>query len=181
MSDRQADLVVTDCDVGHGRTRVRGTRVPVRDLREQDRAVWRTLWAGYLEFYEAEIADEVTDATWQRLIEGRGDVGALVAVDTHDLLIGFAHYVVHPTSWDSRPVGYLEDLFVHPDHRGRAVGRALIDRVVQLGQMRGWAEVYWITAADNEAARRLYRRVATETDWVRYEIPLDDDRPGDGG
>ncbi len=152
----------------------------IRELRAEDHVAWRDLWAGYLEFYETEVADTVTGVTWQRLLDGRDDVGAFVAVDADDVPIGFAHYVVHPTTWDERPVGYLEDLFVHVDHRGRAVGRALVEHILELGRAHGWADVYWMTAADNERARRLYRSLATETDWVRYEVPLDDAPDPDG-
>ena len=31
----------------------------VRDLRAEDEAQWRTLWTGYLEFYESSVTEEV--------------------------------------------------------------------------------------------------------------------------
>lgn len=150
------------------------TEAAVRALRPDDEEAWRTLWAGYLAFYRAEVSAEVTVSTWQRLIGGREDVGGFAAVDEHDVPVGFAHYVVHLTNWDTRPVGYLEDLFVAAEHRGRALGRKLIERLAQHGSDHDWAEIHWITEANNQPARRLYRSLASETDWVRYEIALRD-------
>ena len=40
----------------------------IRDPRPEDEAAWRRLWSGYVAFYESEVSDEVTAATWQRLL-----------------------------------------------------------------------------------------------------------------
>ena len=34
----------------------------------------------------------------------------------------------------------------------------------------GWARLYWVTAADNAAARRLYDRFTQADGFVRYVI-----------
>jgi GNAT superfamily N-acetyltransferase len=58
------------------------------------------------------------------------------------------------------------------------VGRALLDAVLARARERGCDAVHWITAADNPA-RGLYRLVAEETDWVRYEAdPASPSTPG---
>lgn len=39
----------------------------IRPLHFDERAVWEPLWQGYLTFYKATVADDVTALTWQRL------------------------------------------------------------------------------------------------------------------
>lgn len=143
----------------------------VRHVAAADRRRWEQLWLGYLTFYDSSVPQHVTDATFARLLED-GPVGGLVAVDADDRVVGLAHYVVHPTTWDTRPTCYLEDLFVAPDQRGGGAGRALIEHLAALGRHQGWAGVYWMTADDNAVARRLYDRLAEVGNWVRYEIDL---------
>jgi len=83
-------------------------------------------------------------------------VGALVCAAGPEV-VGFATYVVHPHTFSSRTVGYLEDLRVEPAVRGRELG---------------WRRPYWHCDADNMAARGLYDLVTRRTKHVRYDIAL---------
>lgn len=146
--------------------------VTVRDLAPEDEARWRELWAGYLAFYEHDLDPEVTDATWRRLLAGERGLGALVAVDEGGRVVGLVHRVVHAGTWSTEDRCYLEDLFVDPAVRGRGTGRSLIEATAARARAEGCDELYWITGTDNATARRLYGRLATLSDFVRYEIDL---------
>jgi GNAT superfamily N-acetyltransferase len=145
--------------------------VRIEALAAEHRQGWDRLWAGYLDFYRADVPAEATEATWARLTGDEPAVAGLVALDADGAPIGILHRVLHATTWDVRPACYLEDLFVDPAQRGRGVGRALVEALVAEGRGAGWSSVHWITAQDNPA-RSLYRAVATETTWVRYEVDL---------
>ena len=86
---------------------------------------------------------------------------------------GFIICVIHEGSWTLRPCCYLEDLFVAPDFRGRRIGYALIEDLLQLGRQRGWTQLYWHTRGGNREARRLYDKFGAADDFVRYRLPLD--------
>ena len=66
----------------------------------------------------------------------------------------------------------LDDLFVAPVSRGLGVADALISRVREEGNRRGWSVIRWITAEDNYRARSCYDRLAERTRWVTYDIRL---------
>ena len=85
---------------------------------------------------------------------------------------GLAHYVLHPHTFSSRMVCYLEDLWVEPAARGNGVGRSLIEALIARGRERGWRRLYWHTEADNALARALYDRLVRVTDYVRYDVAL---------
>jgi GNAT superfamily N-acetyltransferase len=144
----------------------------VRPARADDEAAWREMWKGYCDFYEEVVEEPVTAATWERLLDPDWPMGALVAVDG-DELVGFANYVVHPRTWSREPVCYLEDLFVRPAARGRGAGRALIERLLELGRAQGWVHVYWHTRRDNATARALYDSFRPADDFVRYVVGRD--------
>jgi GNAT superfamily N-acetyltransferase len=147
--------------------------VEVRPLAAQDHPAWEPLWHAYLTFYDSSVPDQISAATFARLVQRADGMGGLVAVDGDDRPVGLLHYVVHATTWNTRPVCYLEDLFVTPDQRRTGAGRALIEHLADRGRRQGWAEIYWLTAAGNHVARRLYDRLATVGPWVRYQLPLD--------
>ena len=144
----------------------------IRDPRPGDEAAWRLLWSGYVAFYESEVSEAVTAATWQRLfMPGSGMFGRLAEWD--GAVAGFTVSVVHPGSWTLSPVCYLEDLFVDPKMRGHGLGRALIEDLIALARDRGWSRIYWHTRQGNATARLLYDRFAKADDFVRYRILLD--------
>ena len=70
----------------------------VRPVRAGDREAWEPLWQGYLTFYEASLASDVTNATWRRFFDPLEPLGAFVA-ERSGRLIGFAHYLLHRSTW----------------------------------------------------------------------------------
>lgn len=144
--------------------------VVIRDLAATDEAAWRGLWDGYLTFYGADVAPEVTGETWRRLLAPEVPMRGLVAVDG-STVIGICNYVLHLNTWMKTEICYLEDLFVDPAVRGKGVGKALIEAVGALAQENGWQRVYWFTKEDNAVARGLYDKVTGgATDWVKYHL-----------
>ncbi|HSD93128.1 MAG TPA: GNAT family N-acetyltransferase [Methyloceanibacter sp.] len=143
----------------------------IRNPRPADESAWRELWAGYLAFYEAEICEEVTAATWRRLVQPGSGMFGRVAV-WQGTITGFTVCVLHPGSWTLSPACYLEDLFVVPGVRGQGIGRALIEDLLHTARKRRWSPVYWHTRQSNKAARKLYDKFAEADDFVRYRIFL---------
>jgi GNAT superfamily N-acetyltransferase len=142
--------------------------VTIQPLEARDHDDWLPLWQGYLDFYETEVAPEVTHATWRRIVDPAGPIHGLGALDASGRLVGIVHYLFHPVTWSSTNRCYLEDLFVSPNARGMGGGRALIEAVYRAADAAGADQVYWLTAQSNETARRLYDRVGQLTPFVKY-------------
>ena len=137
----------------------------VRTIERRDRAGWKPLWIGYLDFYEEPEAD--------RRIDDTSDIHGFVAEDENGQLLGLVHYLFHGDTWQPDGRCYLNDLFTAPEARGRGVGEALIDAVADACRARGVAKLYWLTQEFNEPGRRLYDRVAEVTPFIRYVKPLE--------
>src|SRR5205085_7773915 len=56
------------------------------------------------------------------------------------------------------PAGVLHDIVVDPAHRGRGVGRMLLEATLAALAVRGAPRVVLSTAEQNEAAQRLFTR-----------------------
>lgn len=140
----------------------------IRTVQANDRSQWENLWQGYLRFYRQRLPPEITEATFARLVDERLQPHGLVAVRDAKVL-GFAHYLFHPSTWQVGNICYLEDLFVDPAARGGGVGRALIQAVYAEADRAQAASVYWMTQEFNADGRALYDTLAHRTSFIRYE------------
>lgn len=141
----------------------------IRPLQPADRPQWDVLWQGYLTFYGQDLADEVTEITWKRLMTAGEEPHGLCVVDDTGRLTGFVHYLFHRSTWSPTAYCYLEDLFVLPGSRGAGVGRRLVEAVYAAADEAGCPNVYWFTHRDNATARHLYDRIGTLSEHVKYE------------
>lgn len=87
--------------------------IDIREVRPHDKAEWLQLWQGYTRFYGSPQPEEVTECTWQRMLDVNSSVLGRVAV-VDDAVVGFAICVLHEGTWVTTPICYLEDLFVDP-------------------------------------------------------------------
>ena len=143
----------------------------IRQLKETDKDRWLELWAGYLEFYKSNLSPEQTEFTWKRLINNVQKMYGFVA-ENESGVIGFTHCLFRPSTWTETDYCYLEDLFVDPNIRGKGVGRALMNRVVELAKEKNSKRVYWTTQEFNMTARVLYDSMTSVSEFVQYRLPL---------
>ncbi len=143
--------------------------IRIRALAVNDKAAWLPLFRDYITFYKAVVADDIIEATWQRMIDGVANFHiGLVAVGDDDRPVGIAHILFHPSTWSKTNYCYLEDLFVEPTLRAGGIGRALIDAVYREADLRGCSRTYWMTQEFNYRARGLYDQMASKTPFVQY-------------
>ena len=143
--------------------------ITIRPITLSDKARWLELFKEYVIFYKSKVSDEQFELTWQRIHSDFNIYGLIAELDGQ--IVGLAHYIFRPSTWDVEDFCYLEDLFVDPKVRGTGVGRALINELEKIAIAKGSKRLYWTTATDNEVARKLYDKVAI-TDFVQYRIFL---------
>ncbi len=64
-------------------------------------------------------------------------------------------------------VAEITEVFVHPDHRGRGCGAALLRRAIAAGHD---AQDVWICADDEDRPKALYRRLGFRPAWSAMEF-----------
>ena len=85
--------------------------------------------------------------------------------------IGMALFFPHYSTWEGRPALYLEDLFVEADHRSTGAGFALMRRLAEIADERGWTRLD-LSVLDWNPARRFYERLgmAHQSEWLPYRM-----------
>ena len=127
-----------------------------------------------LAVYERD-SDAVVATEADLLRDGFGERPAfhVVLAEKEGTTLGFALYCFSYSTWLGRRCLYLEDLFVHPEHRGRGAGLALMKHLAGVAVREGCKRFLWQVLDWNEPSIRFYEsfgaRIAREWLTVRLE------------
>jgi GNAT superfamily N-acetyltransferase len=141
--------------------------VIIRPAEPRDEARWRDLWAQYIAFYRGSVSADITAATWQRILDPHTTIHALVA-EKDGQVIGITNYVYHESTWDTRPICYLQDLYVDPKARGGGAAKKLILACEDAAKAAGAFRLYWQTQEYNAPARSLYDTITPRSSFIVY-------------
>lgn len=112
---------------------------------------------------------------------GEDDADADGDAGTGGDIVGFVMFHVEDESGGGRR-GVVENLYVLPGYRNRGIGGRLLAGAERRLADRGAEFVSLEAMADNEDARRFYRRQGYDAHRVRLEKPLESDNLSkDGG
>jgi ribosomal protein S18 acetylase RimI-like enzyme len=119
--------------------------------------------AGTPDHYGAFLATQLTDS----------DVVLLVA-EHEGAVIGYAYGAIEGYDYMALrgPAAVLHDLIVAPEHRGRGVGRALLDAMVGALTTHGAPRLVLSTAERNAAAQRFFERMGFRRTMVEMTREL---------
>ena len=75
-------------------------------------------------------------------------------------VVGYTYAGIEGQDWMSLrgPAGVVYDILVDPAHRGRGIGRQLLDATLEALERGGAKQIVLSTAEGNEPAQRLFRR-----------------------
>ncbi len=117
--------------------------------------------AGYASFLASKLEDPDT---------------ALLVADHDGSVLGYAYAEVEGYDYMSlrAPAGVLHDVVVDPEHRGRGIGRSLVEAALAFLRSRGAPRVVLSTAERNEAAQRLFASMGFRRTMVEMTRELED-------
>lgn len=92
-------------------------------------------------------------------------------------IVGFALFFYNFSTFVGRPGLYLEDLFLQPGMRGRGLGRAFFNVLLEIAYEHGCGRMEWVCLNWNRSSIGFYRHLgAVPMDgWTTWRIAL---RPG---
>lgn len=75
---------------------------------------WEALFRAYIAFYKSTIPESQYRATFNRLIDPKGDIDGLVLRDPEDetKIIGIAHFYSHQTPWSEGRIMHFNGMYL---------------------------------------------------------------------
>lgn len=85
-------------------------------------------------------------------------------------IVGFSIFYDLPEPVSGMRAGQVDHIYVHHEHRGKGIAKALIDVLADKAEERGWSKLMLNAPRVPEDGRKLYEQVATAADWSSYVI-----------
>jgi GNAT superfamily N-acetyltransferase len=144
----------------------------IRRVREGDITAVVQLVHGLAEYERLEHECEMTDGQLRAALFGPAPAlfGHVAEVDGE--VAGFTLWFLSFSTFRGTHGIYLEDLFVHPDHRGSGLGRALLTELAEECVRRGYARLEWSVLDWNAPAIGFYTSLgaAPLDDWTMFRV-----------
>ncbi|HEY3193171.1 MAG TPA: GNAT family N-acetyltransferase [Solirubrobacterales bacterium] len=146
--------------------------VEIRPARTDEIEEMLPLIRAYCEFYETEPDDNGLREMFRTLI-AEPTQGAVFIARDGGRAVGFATLDWKWSSLKAARIGYLEDLFVDPEARGKGIADALIETCADRCRELGMPALEWATAPDNHRAQKVYDRTGAVSDpFIEYDLEL---------
>ena len=138
-----------------------------------DQEQWQRLYRGYADFYQVPMTDETLDTVWSWIFDEQQAFFGLIAKTNNGDTVGLMHFREMQSPLRGARVGFLDDVYVDPEHRGTGIVEALYEELNQVARNQGWPFIRWITAEDNYRGRGVYDKIAQKTHWLTYQMPVE--------
>ena len=147
----------------------------IRPARPADAPAVVELIRGLAEFEKLPGPDDAAAARFAEHAFGEEPRFGLLVAEVDDRVRGYALFFETYSTFRVAPSLFLEDLYVHPDVRGRGIGRALMLELARAAVARGCERFEWTVLDWNEGAQRFYRSLGANMlgEWVVCRVEGD--------
>jgi GNAT superfamily N-acetyltransferase len=145
--------------------------IDIAPLRLKDAHMLAPLLAAYTQSLKRGAPRRPDDFYAETLLQDR--VVEVVGARMDGALVGFAIFYDLPDPVSGLRYGLLEHVYVHHDHRGKGIAKALIDVVGDQAEERGWTRLVLNAPRQPAEGRKLYEQIAAPADWSTHVIRFD--------
>jgi len=123
-----------------------------------------------------ERAPEQVTITMEHFIQsgfGEKRVYWAFVAEQGDEIVGFALCYIRFSTWKGQRC-YLEDLIVTESHRGKGIGKQLMDAVIEDAKQKKFSGILWQVLEWNTPAIRFYEKYQAnfDSEWVNVSLEL---------
>lgn len=88
-------------------------------------------------------------------------VMGFVAVSEEGKVVAYVTYFVTFHTWSGKSL-YMDDLYVQQAFRGKGIGKALLDKVIEFAKDNNCSSLRWLVSHWNQEAKQFYKSIGAE-------------------
>jgi len=110
-------------------------------------------------------AKEVFGERLDAILARTGNEFYVAQLGTDGGMAGYVWFGVSQRLFSGTEIGWIYDLLVLPEHRGKGIGEALMRHALKVSSERGFAQTGLMVNAKNKAAWSLYEKLGFQTEY----------------
>jgi GNAT superfamily N-acetyltransferase len=149
-----------------------GEGVQIRPARPDDADSIIRLILGLAEYENLPPPDEAAQQRLLRDAFGERPRFEIFLAEVDSRPVAYAFVFETYSTFLALPTLYLEDIFVLPEYRGRAVGYSLMRFLAREAYRRGCGRMEWVVLDWNRPALDFYKRLGARhlSEWLTYRL-----------
>ncbi len=94
-----------------------------------------------------------------------------IVAEENGVIVGATIYYFIYSTWKGKSL-YLEDLIITHSHRGKGIGKLLMQALADEAVAHGARKMKWQVAEDNDSAIGFYEKISADLDpdWINCEL-----------
>jgi GNAT superfamily N-acetyltransferase len=147
----------------------------IREATEADVQLILQFIRGLAEYERLAHQVVATEESLRATLFGKRAYAEVVIAFEGNDPIGFALFFHNYSTFLGKPGLYLEDLFVHPEKRGRGYGKELLKHLARIAVERGCGRLEWSVLDWNESAIAFYKSLGAVPmdEWTVFRLTGD--------
>lgn len=95
-----------------------------------------------------------------------------ITAEDNGKIVGRAYLYILKNELHPEPFGFLEDVFVEPEYRGKGIGSELVKKAIEEARSRGCYKLIGNSRFENEGAHRFYERFGFAKHGFEFRMEL---------
>jgi GNAT superfamily N-acetyltransferase len=142
--------------------------IEISQLRLKDARDLAPLIAAYVQALMRGAPGEADLYYAEKLLQDRAAEFLGARID--GALVGFILFYDLPEPVTGMRAGQADHIYVHHDHRGKGIAKALVDVLADQAEARGWSKLMLNAPRKPETGRRVFEAVAEPADWHSFVV-----------
>lgn len=138
------------------------TGTPVRPANPKDVAQITALMRGLADYEHLSHLFIATEEDLYEALFGRHPAAECLVAEQKNEVVGYALFFHNYSTFLGRKGLYLEDLYVHPDHRGQGLGKRMLCTLAALASERRCGRFEWSVLDWNQPAIDFYEAMGAD-------------------
>ena len=146
-------------------------RIEIEQLRLSHSLALAPLIAAYAQALKRGAPRQPDQYYAEQLLQDRSAefLGAFI----DGVLVGFVMFYDLPEPVSGLRCGQADHIYVHHDHRGKGIAKALVDVLADQAPARGWSKLMLNAPRVPDTGRKVFESVAVPADWHSYVLRFD--------
>ncbi len=151
------------------------SKLKIRQAEESDIPKILSMIKELAEYEKLLDKVQTSEEDLRKVIFGENKFVEVLIAEYDNKICGQTIFFKNFSTFVGRPGYYIEDLYVKPEFRGKGIGKALLDEVINKAKENNFGRVEWVVLDWNVSAIEFYknRGAFPLNEWIIFRLQED--------